>query len=176
MEIVIVVLLVVILAALAFAWTKFRPGAAGGTRLRGRGEGLRGRRGAALAARHDPMAEVVERHAMATDPHEAAEAELRLQAQANRVAADLHAQQASALESEVHGNGSGHFARRGAGPASGAGAPVHDDGTPVYESGAAAYDDRPAVDADGRRPVLDEQGRPVYVDGEPLYEDDRRAY
>jgi len=44
-----------------------------------------------------------ERHAMATDPHEAAAAELRLQAQANRVAADLHAQQASALESEAGG-------------------------------------------------------------------------
>ncbi len=145
MEIVIVVLLVVILAALAFAWTKFRPGAAGGRRLTARGEGLRGRRGAAVAARHDPMAEAVERHAMATDPHEAAEAELRLQAQANRVAADLHAQQASALESELHGNGNGHIARRGAPPAYGTGAPV------------------------------DEDGRPIYRDGEPPYEDDRRA-
>lgn len=145
MEIVIVVLLVVILAALALAWTKFRPGAAGGRRRTPRGEGLRGRRGAAVAARHDPMAEVVERHAMATDPHEAAEAELRLQAQANRVAADLHAQQASALESELHGNANGHIARRGAPPAYGTGAPV------------------------------DEDGRPIYRDGEPPYEDDRRA-
>lgn len=108
------------------------------------------------------MAEAVERHAMATDPHEAAEAELRLQAQANRVAADLHAQQASALESELRGNGDGHIARRGAPPA--------------YENGTTAYDGGPPVDADGRRPALDEHGRPVYVDGEPLYEDDRRGY
>lgn len=126
MEIVIVVLLVVILAALAFAWKRFRPGAAAGGRPGGRGEGIRGRRGAAAAARHDPMAEAVERHAMATDPHEAAEAELALQAQANRVAADLHAQQASALESELHRNGNGGRSPR-RGPAHGADAPVHED-------------------------------------------------
>ena len=44
---------------------------------RGQGPALRGSRGAARAARHDPMAEAVERHAQATDPHEAAQAELR---------------------------------------------------------------------------------------------------
>ncbi len=121
MEIVIVVLLVVIVAALALAWTRFRPGAAGARRRTAHGRGLRGRRGAAVAARHDPMAEVVERHAMATDPQEAAEAELRLQAQANRVAADLHAQQASALESELRAAGNG----RAAPPAYGE--PPHED-------------------------------------------------
>lgn len=126
MEIVIVVLLVVILAALVFAWTKFRPGAAAGGRLTGRGEDIRGRRRGAAAARHDPMAEVVERHAMATDPHEAAEAELALQAQANRVAADLHAEQASALESELRRNANGDRSPR-RGPAYGADAPVHED-------------------------------------------------
>lgn len=174
MEIVIVVLLVVILAALALAWTKFRPGAAGGTRHTARGEGLRGRRAAAGAARHDPMAEAVERHAMATDPHEAAAAELRLQAQANRVAADLHAQQASALESAVHANGNGGLSRRGA-TAHDAAVPADDDALPGYDDALPGYDGRTAVDADGRRPVLDEQGRPVYVDGEPLFEDDHRA-
>lgn len=123
MEIVIVVLLVVILAALVFAWTKFRPGAAGGGRLAGRGGGVRGGRRATVAARHDPMAEAVERHSMATDPHEAAEAELRLQAQANRVAADLHAQQAAVLESEARGNGR---VARHEGPAYGSEGPEED--------------------------------------------------
>lgn len=98
MEIVIVILLLVIIAALAFAWAKLRPGAPGAA---GRAGGVRGSRRAAAAARHDPMAEAVERHSLATDPQEAAEEELRLRAQANRVAADLHAQEAAALESEA---------------------------------------------------------------------------
>jgi len=101
MEIVIVILLLIIIAALAFAWTRSRPGASGATGLSGRAGGVRGRRRAAVAARHDPMAEAVERHSRATDPQEAAEEELRLRAQANRVASDLHAQEAAALESDA---------------------------------------------------------------------------
>jgi hypothetical protein len=102
MEIVIVVLLALILAALVFAWTRLRPGAHGsaGGLSRGAG-GVRGRRRAAVAAPHDPMAEAVERHSRATDPQEAAEEELRLRAQANRVAADLHARQAASLDAEA---------------------------------------------------------------------------
>jgi hypothetical protein len=102
MEILLVLIVVAVIAAAAFLWYRSRN--EGATKpSAGGGPALRGRRGTRVAARDDPMADAVERHAMATDPHEAAEAELRLQAQANRVAADLHAQQASALESEAGG-------------------------------------------------------------------------
>ena len=164
MEIVIVVLLLLIIAALAFAWMKLRPGAPGrGDGLPGHARGLRGRRGAARAASHDPMAEVVERHSMATDPHEAAEAELALQAQANRVAAQLHERQASALESEVSGAGRfGHTA-----PANGEAEPAATNG---YSQPVSPYDGPPPADT---RPVYeDEDGRPVYEDGTPVYRDE----
>lgn len=158
MEIVIVVLLLLIIAALVFAWMKFRPGAPGNADGLDHSSGLRGRRGTAVAAREDPMAEAVERHSMATDPHEAAEAELALQAQANRVAADLHARQASALESEVNGAGANGHTAAGDGygqPVSPYDGPPPDDTRPVYE---------------------DEDGRPVYEDGTPVYRDDPPRY
>jgi hypothetical protein len=135
MEILIVVLLVIIVAALAFAWTKFGRGPRARTAgMPGRAGGIRGSRRARAAARHDPMAEAVERHSQATDPREAAEAELALRAQANRVASDLHAREAEALESE---------ATAGAGRAStaAAGEPVYRDerGQPVYENEQRRY-------------------------------------
>jgi hypothetical protein len=173
MEIVIVVLLLLIIAGLAFAWMQFRPGAPGrADGLPGDARGLRGRRGTALAARHDPMAEAVERHSMATDPHEAAAAELQLQAQANRIAADLHARQASALESEVNGAGRlGHAA-----PTNGYSHPVptndHSQPVPTNDHGqpVSPYDGPPRAE---RRPVYeDEDGRPVYEDGTPVYRDE----
>ncbi|HVF77854.1 MAG TPA: hypothetical protein VNA28_06110 [Solirubrobacteraceae bacterium] len=175
MEILIVVLLLLIIAGLAFAWMKFRPGAPGGADgIPGDADGLRGRRGAAVASRHDPMAEAVERHSMATDPHEAAEAELQLQAQANRVAADLHARQASALESEVGGNDRlGHTA-----PANGYDQPdpvTNGYGQPVaanngYGQPVSPYDGPPPADT---RPVYeDDDGRPVYEDGTPVYREE----
>lgn len=104
MEILIVVLVLVVVAALAFVvFERSRSGASRGAGLAGRAGGVRGRRRAAGAARHDPMAEAVERHSAATDPAEAAEEELRLRAQANRVAADLHAREAAALDAEARG-------------------------------------------------------------------------
>jgi hypothetical protein len=167
MEILLVIIVLAVIAAAAFMWYRSRnEGPAG---LSGGGPALRGRRGAARASRVDPMADVVERHAMATDPHEAAEAEVRLQAQANRVAADLHAQQASALESEA-GRGGGLRARGSAMPADAYGGPPVD-----------AYGGAPPVDAYGRpvgaagdaygQPAYDDAGRPVYVDGQPVYQD-----
>ncbi|CAA9478481.1 MAG: hypothetical protein AVDCRST_MAG67-702 [uncultured Solirubrobacteraceae bacterium] len=162
MEIVIVILLLLIIAGLAFAWMKFRPGAPGSTRgVHNHADGIRGQRRSAVAAREDPMAEAVERHSMATDPHEAAEAELRLQAQANRVASDLHARQASALESEAHGTlGRGHTA-----PVNGYAQPAYGDGRPLHEDEQG----RP-VHEDGRQPAYtDENGRPVYEDDRPRY-------
>ena len=122
MEILVVVLLLVAVAALAFFFMRSRTGAHGKAGFAGRGGGVRGTRRAAAAARHDPMAEAVERHSRATDPHEAAEEELRLRAQANRVASELHAQEAAALESEAD-----------------RGAPAHDDVRPVYEEDRPRY-------------------------------------
>lgn len=145
MEILLVLIVVAAVAAAAFFWMRSR-GVTPGRPGRGRGPALRGSRRTRAAARHDPMADAVERHAMATDPHEAAEAELRMQAQANRVAADLHAQQASELESDA--NGRGRFA--------GGAAATPADGQPRPEQEAApAYHD--------------EQGRPVYPDDRPRY-------
>lgn len=166
MEIVIVVLLVVIAAGLVFAWTK-RPDTttAGAGGLRRRGKGVRGRHRAAAASRHDPMADAVERHAMATDPHEAAEAELRLQAQANRVAADLHVRQAATLESEAGGvGGQGRSV-----PATAYDQPAYDAaGRPVHQDQPIHADGR-ALDADDRPDYHDENGRAVYPEDRPKY-------
>ena len=133
----------------------------------GRAGGVRGTRRAAVAARHDPMADAVERHSAATDPQEAAEAELRLQAQANRVASELHAREARSLESQAGAGGLRHSPA----PPARADEPVYQDGTPVYDDGRGApvYENgRPA--ADGERPAyFDEQGRPVYEDDRPRY-------
>jgi len=84
------------------------------------------------------MAEAVEHHSAATDPHEAAEEELRLRAQANRVAADLHAREAAALESQVGRNGrrAHDEDRRVAGDEP---AYYDDDGRPVYEQDRPRY-------------------------------------
>ncbi len=90
MEILIALIVLAILAAGAFLWMRSRKRAPD---LGGPGGGLRGPRRTRAAARHDPMAEVVERHAMAIEPQEATAAERDLQAQARRVASDLHAQQ-----------------------------------------------------------------------------------
>ena len=138
MEILIVVVLLLIVAALAFLVMRSRSGAHRGAGLPGRGGGIRGSRRAAAAARHDPMAEAVERHSAATDPHVAAEEELRLRAQANRVAADLHAQEAAALESQV--GRAGHHVNGDVGPvAEGEPAYYDEDGRPVYEEDRPRY-------------------------------------
>lgn len=146
MEILLVLIVIAVIAAAAFMYMRSRGGAPGVPGRGGRRPVLRGRRGAARAAHHDPMAEAVERHAQATDPHEAAEAELRLQAQANRVASDLHAQQASTLESQAGGRGP-----TGRAPAADA---YGRDSLPARDDGAAYYD---------------EQGRPVYPEDRPRY-------
>src|SRR4051812_39950155 len=120
MEIFLALVVLAVIAAAAFVWMRSRQDGAPG--LSGRASGLRGPRRARAAARHDPMAEVVEQHAIATEPRAAAEAELRLQAQARRVASDLHARQA---------------ATRDAGSADEHREPVvYEDGRPVaYEDG-----------------------------------------
>lgn len=149
MEILLVLIVLAVVAAAAFLYMRSRdgvPGRASG----GRGPALRGRRQARAAARHDPMADAVERHAQATDPHEAAEAELRLQAQANRVASDLHAQQASELESQARGPVNGQRVDGVERP------PPHESAEPLPEQeGGPAYHD--------------DQGRPVYPEDRPRY-------
>lgn len=182
MEILLVLIVLAVIAAAAFMWMRSRNAGPGLSGPSGRSQGLRGPRGTRAAARHDPMAEVVERHAMATDPNEAAEAELRLQAQANRVASDLHARQASALESEAGGRG--FTGRSSAADPYGrpaaydeAGRPVYQDGQPVYQDGQPVYDEgRPGMYEDGRpmqrddaAAYYDEQGRPVYPEDRPRY-------
>lgn len=177
MEILLVLVVLAAVAAAAFFWMRSRGGTPGRP-ARGQGPALRGSRRTRSAARHDPMADAVERHAMATDPHEAAEAELRLQAQANRVASDLHAQQASALESQA--GGAGRLGGRRAAtpgaygqPADAHGQPAYDDGRPVYQDGQPAYGGNAAVPA-GNQPVYeDEYGNPVYEDGTPAPQDGR---
>ena len=188
----IVLIVLAVIAAAVFMYMRSRDHAPGLTR-RGQGPELRGTRGASRASRHDPMAEAVERHAQATDPHEAAEAELRLQAQANRVASDLHAQQASTLESQA--GGAGRLGGRGAAapgaygqpadaygqpadpygqPADPYGQPAYDDaGRPVYQDGQPAYAGNPAVPASNQPVYEDEYGNPVYEDGTPAPQEGR---
>ena len=177
MEILLVLIILAVIAAAAFMYMRSR-GRAPGLAHRDQGPALRGRRGAARASGQDPMAEAVERHAQATDPHEAAQAELRLQAQANRVASDLHAQQASTLESQA--GGAGRLGGRGAAapgaygePADPYGQPAYADGQPAYQGGQPAYGGNAAVPA-GNQPVYeDERGNPVYEDGTPAPQDGR---
>ncbi|MDQ3722407.1 MAG: hypothetical protein M3376_04930 [Actinomycetota bacterium] len=172
MEILLVLIVLAAIAAAAFFYMRSRNDANGMSDRSDRGPALRGPRRTRAAARQDPMADAVERHAMATDPHEAADAELRLQAQANRVASDLHAQQASALESHAGG-----FGGRGAAPADAYGQPAYDAaGRPVYQDGQPVYQDQQPVYQDGQPVYQDQQpgyqdGQPAYQDGQPVYED-----
>lgn len=201
MEILLVLIVLAVVAAAAFLLMRSRDGTPLRRGRREKGPALRGRRRSRAATRHDPMADAVERHAIATDPREAAEAELRLQAQANRVASDLHAQQASELESHAGGRGrvGGDAAST---PASSYGQPAYDaaarrghvDGQPVngverppYGGADPVYEDeqgRPVheggrpVDEDGGRRLPEQDGGPAYYDeqGRPVYPEDRPRY
>ena len=195
MEILLVLIVLAVIAAAAFMYMRSRQGGPG---LSGRGQGsaLRGPRRTRAAERDDPMADAVERHAMATDPHEAAEAELRLQAQANRVASDLHAQQASTLESQA--GGAGRLGGRGAAmpadeyaqpadaygrPADAYGQPADAYGQPVQpvyedEHGRPVHEDGQPVHQDGRQPLPEQEGGAAYHDehGRPVYPEERPRY
>lgn len=94
MEILLAVLVLLVIAAVAFVVVRGRPGGVAGPRGGTQVPALRGSRRARVASRHDPMAVAVERHVQATEPHEAAREEQNLQAHARSVAADLHARQA----------------------------------------------------------------------------------
>lgn len=95
MEILVAILIIALIAAVAFAVMQRRPerrpaGARGLGRRRTSPLG-RGDRG---AARRDPMAAAVAEHAEATDPHDVVVAERRMRAQAHDVAAGLHTEAA----------------------------------------------------------------------------------
>ena len=89
MEILVAILIIAVLAALAFAVMQRRRGPAGAGLGRSRSSPI-GRRGA--AAGRDPMAAAVAEHAAATDPRDVVVAEQRLQAQAGLESARLQGQ------------------------------------------------------------------------------------
>ena len=157
MELLLALVVLLVIAGAAFVYMRGRPGGAGGLRGGEQGPTLRGSRRARTASRHDPMAVAVERHAQATDPHEAAAEEQNLQAQARRVAADLHARQAGQPDphqAEVEAG----FARTDADP---------------YAEREPYVDPRVAYDADGD-PGSDAFGRPA--DPRAAQVDADRAY
>jgi hypothetical protein len=84
MGILVAILVVAVIAAVAFAVMQRRRGPVGADRARSSPSGRRGR----IAGR-DPMATAVAEHAAATDPQDAVVAEQRLQAQAERESARL---------------------------------------------------------------------------------------
>ena len=94
MEVVFVILVVALVAVVVWALLQLRK--------RDRDSALGGVRPPAVNRRRvrasdDPMAAVVASHSQAVEPQEAAVEELRLRAQANRVAAAQHEQQANSL-------------------------------------------------------------------------------
>ena len=105
MEIVLVLIVLAVIAAAAFLYMRSAGGAARPAAAAAGPRAARHPRRRPRLPHDDPMAEAVERHAQATDPHEARRAELRLQAQASRVAADLHARQAGRSSPQAGGRG-----------------------------------------------------------------------
>jgi Flp pilus assembly protein CpaB len=94
MEILVAILIIALIAAVAFAVVQRRPGGAPGLgRSRTSPVAVRSR----SVPRNDPMAAAVAEHAQAMDPQDVIVAEQRLQAQARQVASRL---QAEALRTE----------------------------------------------------------------------------
>ncbi|MGH2840994.1 MAG: hypothetical protein ACRDKY_09250 [Solirubrobacteraceae bacterium] len=142
MEILVAILVIALLVAVGFAVMQRRPG---GAPVLGR------RRTSPLpprdrgAARRDPMAGVVAEHAQAMDPQDVVAAEQRMRAQARRVAAGLHAEEArSAPQADTTGYGEPAPAPA---PAPAYDDPRWDEGSvdPATRAPADDYDD-PATD------------------------------
>ena len=93
MEILVVILIIAVIAAVVFALMQRRraTGAAGGGTGIGRSDASPLPSRSRAGASRDPMAAAVHEHANATDPHDVAIAEQRLQAQAGQVAAGMTA-------------------------------------------------------------------------------------
>lgn len=92
--VILIIVVVAVLAALAWAVLKLRKRDGLGAIGRPRPPKVHRRR---VAASDDPMAPAVASHSQAVEPHDAAVEELRLRAQANRVAAAEHEREADAL-------------------------------------------------------------------------------
>jgi hypothetical protein len=89
MELLVAILIIAVIAAVAYAFMQRRSATgAGGI---GRSDASPLPRRSRASASRDPMAAAVHEHANATDPHDAVIAEQRLQAQASQVAAGLQA-------------------------------------------------------------------------------------
>lgn len=88
MEIVVAILIIALIAAVAFAVIQRRPDGAGGLTRSRRGPVTRQGR----VPRDDPMAAAVVEHAEAIDPADVVVAEQRLKAQARQVAAPMQAE------------------------------------------------------------------------------------
>jgi hypothetical protein len=86
MELVIAVVVILAVAAAVLAFTAGQRRGATGLRSRGPARVMRPRR--TRAPRNDPMAQAVVRHSRALDPDDVVVEELRLKAEANRVAAE----------------------------------------------------------------------------------------
>jgi hypothetical protein len=118
MEILVAILIIALLAAIAFAVRQRRPG--GAQRLGGPAASPPGRRRG--VGRADPMAAAVAEHARATDPADVVVAEQRLRAQARQVAAGLGAH-AAATPATAYDGGAPTAASYGAVPAAAATGP-----------------------------------------------------
>jgi len=132
MEIFVAIVIIVVIAAIAFAVMQRRSaGARGVGRPRSSPLGRRERG----VPRSDPMASAVAEHAQAMDPQDVVAAEQRMRAQARQVAAGLHAD-AHRSEHQRAADQAGYVD------------PTYDD--PTYVD--PAYDGRPAGDrVDPRR-------------------------
>lgn len=89
-----IIVVVAVVAAIAWATPRLRKRGGVGGLGRTRAPKVHRRK---VAASDDPMASAVASHSQAVEPHDAAIEELRLRAQANRVAAAEHEREADAL-------------------------------------------------------------------------------
>lgn len=160
MDILVAIVVIALIAAVAFVVIQRRPGGVGGlSRSRTAPLGRRGPR-----TRHsDPMAAAVAEHAEATDPQDVIAAEQRLKAQARQVAAPM---QADALRAEHQ-----RAADQMANGASAADPRVDGaiDANYIESAPAPAYGD-PRHDP----PIDPATGAPVHTDPatDPRYDDD----
>jgi len=171
MDILVAIVVIALIAAVAFVVIQRRPGGAGGL-SRSRSTSPLDRRGP--RTRHsDPMAAAVAEHAEATDPQDVIAAEQRLKAQARQVAAPM---QADALRAE-HQRAADQMANgayAAAPPVDGAIDANYIESAPAPAYGDPRYD--PPIDPATGAPVYTDPatGAPVYTDpADPRYDDDR---
>ncbi|MDX6689479.1 MAG: hypothetical protein QOG15_936 [Solirubrobacteraceae bacterium] len=163
MEILVAILIIALIAAIAFIVMQRRPA---GARVAGARRPFD--RHTRRNARRDPMTAAVVEHAEATDPHDVVVAEQRMRAEARRVAAPMQAE-AQRVEdqraADAVSGGGGAYPRDPS--VAGYGQPVAD---PAYTEPVAdpAYG-QPVADPAYTEPV----GDPAYEEDDPRYNDRR---